>query len=263
MARRFSEGREDERPLLRDGDGPQAAGQLYGIESTAVRHGFVRKVYGILVTQLAFTTIVGGFITEYATQLQKENPSLMMGLLVFSTIAMVSMMFVFMCCPDTMRKSPQNYILLSIFTIAESIAVGFFAAHFTKESVLIVLGITCAVVLVLTVFAFQTTYDITSFMPYMVVASVVFMCFGLVLWISSMFPGAAASPAFKGMRLVYACLGALLVSGFIVMDTQMIVGGKHAKYQFSIDDYCMAAICLYIDIIQLFQFLLEILGDRN
>lgn len=75
--------------------------------------------------------------------------------------------------------------------------------------------------------------------------------------------GLAGSPAFHGMRLLYAFFGALLFSGFIVLDTQMIVGGKHSKYSFSLDDYCMAAINLYLDIIQLFLFLLELFGDRK
>ena len=26
--------------------------------------------------------------------------------------------------------------------------------------------------------------------------------------------------------------------GYIVLDTQMIVGGKHSRYRFTIDDYC-------------------------
>ena len=32
---------------------------------------------------------------------------------------------------------------------------------------------------------------------------------------------------------------ATLTAGYIVLDTQLIVGGKHAKYRFCIDDYCM------------------------
>ncbi|CAK0798661.1 unnamed protein product [Prorocentrum cordatum] len=51
-------------------------------------------------------------------------------------------------------------------------------------------------------------------------------------------------------------------SAYIVFDTQMIVGGTH-KYQFSVDDYAMAAIMLYIDIIQLFVHLLRIFGNRR
>ena len=31
------------------------------------------------------------------------------------------------------------------------------------------------------------------------------------------------------------------VSGYIVLDTQMIVGGKHTKYRFCLDDYCFVA----------------------
>jgi len=40
----------------------------------------------------------------------------------------------------------------------------------------------------------------------------------------------------------------------------MIIGGKH-KHKFSVDDYAMAAITLYLDIIQLFLKLLQILGQ--
>eukprot|EP00930_Biecheleria_cincta_P015858 TRINITY_DN13082_c0_g3_i1.p1 TRINITY_DN13082_c0_g3~~TRINITY_DN13082_c0_g3_i1.p1 ORF type:complete len:282 (+),score=48.49 TRINITY_DN13082_c0_g3_i1:88-846(+) len=235
---------------------------LRGIESTAVRHGFVQKVYGILGFQLLLTTAIGGTVMVSAKQLSRENPSLCMGLLVMSSVMTLAMMFVFMCCPSTMRNSPTNYILLTLFTIAEAVLVGFISAQYTKESVLMVLAVTTLVVLALTLFACQTKYDITGLMPYFVVASMVMCGFGLVLWIASLF-GAAGSPAFHGLRLVYAVCGALLFSGFIVFDTQMIVGGKHAKYSFSIDDYCMAAINLYLDIIQLFLFLLEIFGDRR
>jgi hypothetical protein len=48
---------------------------------------------------------------------------------------------------------------------------------------------------------------------------------------------------------------------YLVYDTQLIVGGNHRKHQFSIDDYAMAAICLYIDIIQL--FLMFLCGRRR
>lgn len=69
----------------------------------------------------------------------------------------------------------------------------------------------------------------------------------------------------------------------------MIVGGKHAKYRFTIDDYCFdrasvflffwlgdfsfcggksmgrcqAAIAIYLDIVNLFLFLLQLFGERR
>jgi len=235
---------------------------LTGIESTSVRHGFVQKVYGILGVQLLVTTAIGGAVMKYADTMVRTNPSLSMGLLVLSSVVTLAMMFVFICCPNTMRNSPTNYILLMLFTIAEAVLVGFISAQYTKESMLMVLAVTVLVVLGLSLFACQTKYDITSLWPYVFAASLVMCGFGLVLWIASLC-GLAGSPAFHGLRLVYAVCGAILSSFFIVFDTQMIVGGKHTKFSFSIDDYCMAAITLYLDIIQLFLYLLELFGDRR
>jgi len=253
---------EERQHLVGDGYGQDDAGDLSGIESTAVRHGFIQKVYGILSVQLAVTTLVGGVVMKSAESMVHSNPGLTLTLMMLSFAATISVMCVFMCCPDTMRSSPTNYILLSVFTLAESVLVGFISSSYTQESVLIVLGITTIVVLSLTLFACQTKYDFTGLAPYFFCASMVLFSFGFVLMLCS-WCGLGGSPAFSTLRLVYACGGALLFSGYIVFDTQLIVGGKHAKYQFSLDDYCMAAINLYLDIIQLFMFLLEIFGDRR
>lgn len=97
--------------------------------------------------------------------------------------------------------------------------------------------------------------------PYLFCALLILLGFSFVLAIGSI-AGLGGSVAFETMRLIYAALGALLFSFYIVFDTQLIVGGKH-KHGFSIDDYAMAAICIYIDIIQLFLFILQLLGDRR
>jgi len=247
----------DERTSLRQTDKG-----LSGISETSVRHGFIQKVFGILSVQLTVTFVIAGLITAYSDQLVTRDPALCSTLIIVSSIVAIAMMFTFICCPHTMRESPKNYILLSIFTIAESVLVGFVCAQYQVQSVLIVLGVTAVIVTTLMGFACQTTYDFTGWMPYFVVFSMVLMCFGLILSLSSMF--GASGPALQTMQLVYAALGSLLFSGYIVLDTQMIVGGaKNQKYKMSIDDYCMAAILLYVDIIQLFMFLLELFGNRR
>jgi FtsH-binding integral membrane protein len=65
------------------------------------------------------------------------------------------------------------------------------------------------------------------------------------------------------MQLLYAGGGCLLFSFYLVYDTQLILGGQHKKYQFSVDDYVFAALNLYLDIINLFIFILQILGSRD
>ena len=59
--------------------------------------------------------------------------------------------------------------------------------------------------------------------------------------------------------MMYAAGGALVFSLFILYDTQMILGGNH-EHVFCIDDYALAAICLYFDFVQLFLSLLRLLG---
>jgi FtsH-binding integral membrane protein len=43
---------------------------------------------------------------------------------------------------------------------------------------------------------------------------------------------------------------------YIIYDTQLIVGEKSEK--FSIDDYIFASVCLYVDIIRMFLYILRI-----
>jgi hypothetical protein len=234
---------------------------LQGLDDINVRHGFIQKVYGILGCQLTVTTLVGGTVMHYGEIWAKANPALVMTVLWGSLIVSFGLMFVFICCPDTMRQTPLNYIILCAFTLAESVMVGFICIQYTKESVLIALAITALVVCALTLFACQTSYDFTGFGPYLFVACIVLMGFGFVLSIAGYVGG--TGEAWTTARLVYSACGALLFSMYIVYDTQLIVGGKHSRCQFSIDDYAMAAISLYIDIVQLFLYLLQLFGERR
>lgn len=241
------------------------ANTLDCISDTGSRNGFVMKVYGILCAQLALTTVLGGLIMNWGEPLMKTNPSMAMFLMFTSLAVSIGMMCVFMCNPTLMRQYPTNYIILFAFTVAESVLVGFICIQYTKESVLIVTGITAFVVFGLTFFACQTTYDFTGCGPYLAVAVLVLIGMSFVLFLGSML-GLASSPAFQTLRLVYAGFGAVLFSFYIVYDTQLIVGGKHGaarQNQMSIDDYCMAAIMLYMDIIQLFLHLLQLFGERK
>lgn len=42
-------------------------------------------------------------------------------------------------------------------------------------------------------------------------------------------------------------------SGYIVLDTQLIIGGKNAQMEIGIDDYCLAGVP---DLVETFQFCL-------
>ncbi|XP_014672397.1 PREDICTED: protein lifeguard 1-like [Priapulus caudatus] len=64
------------------------------------------------------------------------------------------------------------------------------------------------------------------------------------------------------VNLVYASLGALIFAGYLVIDTQLMIGGKH-KYSLSPEEYVFAALNLYLDIINLFLYLLMIIKNAQ
>lgn len=84
---------------------------------------------------------------------------------------------------------------------------------------------------------------------------VVLLAAMLMLGIISIF---AWSPFLEAL---YCTLGVIVYGMYIVVDTQLIIGGR--KNQLPVDDYVVAALILYIDIIGLFLTLLEILGKKK
>jgi FtsH-binding integral membrane protein len=242
--------------------GKRAGGdQLISLADTATRNGFVRKVYGILGVQLLATMLVGGMMVRYGRGWLASHPSAVLAVVTASSFMSLAISMIFACCPDTMRKSPGNYGLMAVFTIGQGVLVGFACLQYTLGSVLLCCGLTGSVVIGLTMYATQSKKDFTGSGPYLVCCLLVLFGFGIVLSLSAAL-GFAGSAAFGALQVLYAGAGAMVFSCFIVYDTQMIIGGKHAN-EFCVDDYAMAAISLYIDVIQLFLAILRLIGDRD
>merc|ERR1719162_897241 len=90
------------------------------------------------------------------------------------------------CCQSITRTFPTNYIFLFIFTLFEGIMVGFISAFYTGGSVVLCAGITAAIFLGLTAYAWTTKTDFTGMGPYLFGALLALMVFGMVLSIMSM-----------------------------------------------------------------------------
>mmetsp|Transcript_4283 Transcript_4283/g.7112 ORF Transcript_4283/g.7112 Transcript_4283/m.7112 type:complete len:256 (-) Transcript_4283:118-885(-) len=234
---------------------------LVALSDVAVRHGFIQKVYGLVGVQLTLTTLIASAIVRYGETYFKAHPEVTVNLMFLAFAGSMSMMCVFACCPQTLRQSPQNYLIMFAFTFFKSILIGFICINYTLDSVLLAVGVTAFVVLSLTIFACQTTYDFTGMGPYLFAATLVVFSFGFFFMLAS-WMGLAGTETFKTMHLAYCAMGTLLFSCYIVYHTQLIVGGKHQR-QFTVDDYAPAAINLYIDIVQLFLFILRMLGKRR
>uniref|UniRef100_A0A7S4SZJ9 Uncharacterized protein n=1 Tax=Alexandrium monilatum TaxID=311494 RepID=A0A7S4SZJ9_9DINO len=224
-----------------------------------VRNGFVRKVYSLLSVQLMVTFGIALYMNTQLTPLWVAKHLGIYYMASFGTLAM--MLGVSCCCADALRNFPFNYAFLAALTIGMSITVGFATVLYTTDSVLLALGTTAGVFLVLTAYACLTTTDFTGIGPYLFAGLIALMMFGFVISIFSWLTG---TPMVGSMvHKLYAGCGVLLFVFYIIYDTQLIVGGEHKKQQFAVDDYVFATIELYLDVINLFVFLLELMGDRR
>ncbi|KFB43276.1 AGAP005529-PC-like protein [Anopheles sinensis] len=153
------------------------------------------------------------------------------------------------CCGEMRRKAPMNFILLGLFTLAESFLVSVVTAQYEATEVMLAFGITAVICLGLTLFAFQTKYDFTMCGGFLFCVVLVFFLFGLI---SIFFQG-------KIITLIYASLGALIFSMYLVYDTQVMLGGEH-KFSISPEEYVFAALSLYLDVINIFLYILRIIA---
>ncbi|KAG7227340.1 hypothetical protein INR49_000345 [Caranx melampygus] len=60
------------------------------------------------------------------------------------------------------------------------------------------------------------------------------------------------------LHMLYAALGAIVFTMFLAYHTQLLIGNR--KHSISPEEYVFAALSLYVDIIQIFLFLLQIIG---
>ncbi|XP_058124959.1 protein lifeguard 1-like isoform X2 [Anopheles ziemanni] len=224
-------------------------GSVKGFEfnDQSIRRGFIRKVYSILTAQLLITLgFIALFLYHRPTQLWVQNHQEMfwiaLGVMIVTLISMA-------CCGSVRRKAPMNFIFLTLFTLAQAFLLGVSSARFSREEVMLAVGITAAVCLGLTLFAFQTKWDFTVMGGVLFVAVLILMLFGLL---AIFIPG-------KTMTLVYASAGALIFSIYLVYDTQLMIGGEH-KYSISPEEYIFAALNLYLDIVNIFLYILTIIG---
>ncbi|CAG5130565.1 unnamed protein product [Candidula unifasciata] len=215
-----------------------------------VRLGFIRKVYAILFIQIGITAAMISLFLFVDEVKHYSNSNPWMWILAFVLTFVI--LIVLACCPDFRRQSPINMILLMAFTLCEGFLLGAVSSHYGRDEVLMAVGITALVALALTIFAFQTRWDFTMMGGMLFVLVIVLICFGLLC---------AIIPS-RVLNIVYASIGALIFSAYLVVDTQLMLGGKH-QYSLSPEEYIFAALNLYLDIVNLFIFILSIIGSSR
>ncbi|EKG15127.1 Inhibitor of apoptosis-promoting Bax1-related protein [Macrophomina phaseolina MS6] len=208
-----------------------------------IRMQFIRKVYAILTVQLLATTILSSisfFSDGYRNWIRGNQ--WMMWISLFGAIG-------FMLLTFWKRKSyPTNLLFLSGFTILEAYSISVITSYYSATIVLEAIVFTLAIFVALSLFACQTKYDFTSWIPYLFGAIWILIIFGFM---------SAFFPYNSKVELGYGIVAALIFSGYILVDTQLIMRHYHVEEEIA------AAMSLYLDIINLFLAILRILNSQN
>ena len=167
------------------------------------------------------------------------------GMMMTASFAPFGFLLGLFCYKD---RHPLNMVLLGGFTLCLSYTVGVVCATYYENHlghiVLQALILTAAVFVSLSSYVLVTRKDF-SFLGAGLFAGL----FVLIIWgmLNSLFDFGL------GGRMVFSLCGALIFVGYILYDTSVLV------HHMGPDDYIMAAITLYLDIVNLFLYLLEIL----
>ncbi|NWI98812.1 LFG4 protein, partial [Crypturellus undulatus] len=209
--------------------------------SVHIRMAFLRKVYSILSVQVLLTTVTSA-VFLYWTGLQAfvhERPALLL-ISAFGSLATILALAFYR------HQHPINLYLL--FGFISLLFIFLFIVSFYDVSVVLQAFIlTTAVFLGLTAYTLQSKRDFSKF------GAGLFAC----LWILIISGFLRLFFHSESVELVFAAAGALLFSGFIIYDTHVLM------QRLSPEEYILASINLYLDIINLFLNLLRVLDSIN
>jgi len=215
------------------------------------RMGFVRKVLGIVAAMLTTTAlfiIAPMYVPSIDIYLRSEES---LWLDIVSLVVSLICIYALGCYQSVARSVPINYILLFVFTCAQSWSVTCVTVLYTPESVFIAAIITAAMTCGLALYAITAKIDFRPLISMIfALSSILFSCMILSFFYMP-----------RWMEILIAACAVFCLSIYIIIDIVLITGRN--SHKFSIDDYIMAAMHLYIDLIRMFLYLLEIFGSSN
>eukprot|EP01017_Pseudomicrothorax_dubius_P051321 TRINITY_DN9857_c0_g1_i2.p1 TRINITY_DN9857_c0_g1~~TRINITY_DN9857_c0_g1_i2.p1 ORF type:complete len:279 (+),score=28.52 TRINITY_DN9857_c0_g1_i2:40-876(+) len=210
-----------------------------------IRMAFIRKVYVILTIQFFLTTCMC-FYTESQSSFKKfilDNTVvlyLMIGI-------QVTTLIILSCCMSRAKRSPFSYIFLILYTVSEMWLVSYASARFSPKTVTLAISLTMGITLALAIYACFTKDDITycGGMLFTLAACFILMAF-FYIFVRSQFSD-----------LLYCIAGILLYSIYVIYESQLLVEGK--RYELSMNDYIIASLLIYVDLVRIFLYILRIL----
>ena len=211
------------------------------------RVGFIKKVFGIVGAQLTVTAL---WTTAVATN--KDLNKFVFDSMIIQILTLIAGI-VSTCClafSKNMRNTvPTNYLLLMASTFANAYSAALTISFYPGEIIAQALVITAAIVMGIAIYAWNSTSNFSS-MKALIYCSVCLIVANLVLRFFI--------PLQMFHWAVYLLSGA--ICGFsLLYQIQAVFGKKEFKYES--DDYILASLNVYYDIVDLFLTIVRILNS--
>ncbi|KAK4492511.1 hypothetical protein RD792_003322 [Penstemon davidsonii] len=215
------------------------------LESPELRWSFIRKIYSIVSIQLILTIAIASVVVT-VHPISHFFTSTGAGLALY-IVLIITPLIVLWPLSYYYQKHPVNYFLLGVFTVTIASAVGLTCAFTSGKVILEAVILTAAVVVSLTLYTFWAAkrgQDFNFLGPFLFGGIVVLMLFSMI---QIFFPLGHIS------TMIYGGVASIIFCGYIIYDTDNLI--KRYTY----DQYIWAAVALYLDVINLFLSLLNLL----
>ncbi|KAH7648927.1 Grina-prov protein [Cryptosporidium bovis] len=226
----------------------------YGEYSLNLRMGFIRRVYGLILFQILVDIALTSIFIYYKPQIFSfllENKLLLSAPLTIMFLTMI-LHFISYFVPSLLTSYPANMIFFMAVTIFEAFTIAFFCFLVNQRYILLALVITSVSVIGLTIFAFQTKHDFTSYYMYIFYGIIALFVFSLIYLFF---------PTSRIVELIISPIGAIFFSFSLVSTTQSVIGDK--KNVFYEDSYVSAALTIHSQIINIFIYVLRFIMAIN
>ena len=224
---------------------PITTGYYTKLESfeSHVQNAFIAKVYSIVFCQLLCSA--GFSVVTYCIKPVQDYVLSHPELMVISFGGLLSCMIYMFCGKLNGVAGP---IVLSVFSICQSYILGIMCTAYSPVTLLSALCLTSITTGTLTVYVHVNKHkDFSWTIPLLLTGSTCFMMLILFTWIFG---------TSDFTNVVLGTFGSLLFSGYLVWDTYYILT------RYTPEDYILASLNLYLDIINLFMSFLR-LTSRN
>lgn len=228
---------------------PNEPNYEYSPIEQSLRINFTRKVFGIAAMQIFITGLFVHFLTNrrWFFKILYFFPGTITIAGFVALITSLALGFF----GSISRRVPLNYILLGIFTMAESYCIGFIAGQFDREAVVMSMYLTAAVVGALAIYAMRSKTEITYYGGLILLFTLGTGVLSFVNWFTRF-------SFFDSLLFFGECVMAGL---YFIYDVKLLMGRD--RFSLTLDDYVRGAMHLYIDVVRIFINILQLMAEKK